>query len=299
MRLAEFIYTVILRPRPLRIAANALLRAMLPSTRRVNGAIVHLNPDDPVVSGALTLGVYEKDEIAFFERVIEPEMIFVDVGANVGLYTALGLRRMRYPGKIICVEPDPASASFLKQTIRSNQVGGQSPKVSLYQLALSDTQGELILHKNPENKGDNRIYADSLCTEAIRVRTDTLDSLMESEAIEEINLIKIDVQGAEAKVLAGARRVLQKSTDCVMVTEFWPYGLASSGSSPSAYLSALEDLGLNLYSLDGTTLRAVLDHQALIASCPGRAYRNLVGVKGRFKNKVCSPTPMRPRRVKG
>lgn len=285
MKLAEFIYTVMLKPRPLRIAANAVLKTVLPSARRVNGALVHLNPDDPVVSGALTLGVYENEEIAFFERVVEPEMIFVDVGANVGLYTALGLNRMCYPSKIICVEPDPISASFLKQTIRSNQKGNQSPEVSFYQVALSDKPGEVLLYKNPENKGDNRIYSDPLCTDVIEVPSDTLDNLLERENIEEINLIKIDVQGAEAKVVAGATGVLRKSTDCVMMTEFWPYGLTNCGSSPSAYLCMLEDLGLSLYSLDGTTLRPVLDHQTLIASCPGRVYRNLVGIKGRFEDK--------------
>jgi FkbM family methyltransferase len=286
MKPAEFIYTVMLKPRPLRIATNALLRAVLPRARKVNGAVVYLNPDDPVISGALTLGVYEKEEIAFFERVVEPEMVFVDVGANVGLYTALGLRRMRHPGRIICVEPDPASAAFLEQTIRSNHQGDQSPKVSFHQVALSDTQGEVMLHKNRENKGDNRIYSDALCTDAIQVASDTLDNLLEREGIDEINLIKIDVQGAEAKVVAGGRRVLQKSTDCVMMTEFWPNGLTNCGSSPSDYLTMLEDIGLSLYSLDGTILRPVLDHQALIASCPGRVYRNLVGIKGRFKDKL-------------
>src|SRR5262245_61248493 len=267
MKLAEFVYTVLLKPRPLRVVANAALKAMLPRTRRVNGALVHLNPDDPVVSGALTLGVYEKDEIAFFERAVEPEMVFVDVGANVGLYTALGMKRMRYPGRIICVEPDPVSASFLEETIRSNHVDGESPKVSFHQIALSDTRGDVLLHKNPENRGDNRIYSDPLCTEAVQVRTDTLDALLESEGVAEINLIKIDVQGAEAKVVAGAKRVLRRSGDCVIVTEFWPYGLARSGSSPDAYLSALEGLGLELYSLEGPYLRPVSDHQALIASC--------------------------------
>jgi len=286
VKVAEFIYTVILRPRPLRIAVNALLRALLPRTRRVNGALIYLNPDDPVVSGALTLGVYENEEIAFFERVIEPEMVFVDVGANVGLYTALGLRRMCYLGKIICVEPDPVSASFLKQTIKSNHKGNQSPKVSFYQVALSDTSGEVMLHKNPENKGDNRIYSDPLCTDAIQVHLDTLDNLIEREAIKEINLIKIDVQGAEAKVVTGARSILQKSTNCIMMTEFWPYGLTSCESSPSAYLSMLEDIGFSLYSLDGTILRPVLDYQVLIESCPGRVYCNLVGIKGRFENKL-------------
>jgi hypothetical protein len=90
MKLSEFIHTVMLKPRPLRVAANALLRIMLPSTRGVHGALVYLNPDDPVVSGALTLGVYENEEIAFFERVVERQMIFVDVGANVGFIHSAG-----------------------------------------------------------------------------------------------------------------------------------------------------------------------------------------------------------------
>lgn len=286
MKVAEFIYTVVLKPRPLRVAANAVLRAMLPRTHKVNGALVYLNPEDPVVSGALTLGVYENEEIAFFERMIEPEMVFVDVGANVGLYTALALRRMRHPGQIVCVEPDPVSATFLKQTISANQNGHQSPPVSFHQLALSDQPGDVLLYQNPENKGDNRIYSDPLCPNGISVASDTLDDLLAKEAIAEINLIKIDVQGAEAKVVAGALSVLRKSNDCIMMTEFWPYGLTNCGSNPSAYLIMLEDIGFELYTLEGKTLRPVLDHQALIASSPGRIYRNLVGIKGRFKKKL-------------
>ncbi len=283
MTLSEFTYTVLLRPRPLRTAANALLRTILPPTRRVHGALIHLNPEDPVISGALTLGLYENEEIAFFERVIEPDTVFVDVGANVGLYTALALKRIRHPGRIVCAEPDPASASFLRRTVRSNLESGHSPRLSLHQVALSDTHGELVLYKNPDNKGDNRIYADPLCPEAIRVDADPLDSLMEREAVDEINLLKIDVQGAEAKVVAGALGILGRSAHCVLMTEFWPYGLSRCGSSASAYLSALEDVGFSLYLLKGTALQRVVDHQALIESCPGRAYRNLVGLKGRFE----------------
>ena len=62
MTIAEFIYTVLLRPRPLRRAANATIRALLPERIRVGEATVWLNPDDPVISGALTLGVYERRE---------------------------------------------------------------------------------------------------------------------------------------------------------------------------------------------------------------------------------------------
>lgn len=66
MSVPEFIYTVLLKPAPLRKAANFVLKSILPRTVEVKGAIIHLNPEDPVVSGALALNVYEKAEIEFF-----------------------------------------------------------------------------------------------------------------------------------------------------------------------------------------------------------------------------------------
>jgi len=89
--LAEFVYTILLKPRLLHRAANAAIRASLPEHVRVGEAIVWLNPDDPVVSGALALGVYERGEIAFFRSRFGADMTFVDVGANVGLYSAVAL----------------------------------------------------------------------------------------------------------------------------------------------------------------------------------------------------------------
>lgn len=279
MNTAEFIYTVLLKPRPLRIAANAVLKALLPATCQVHGATIHLNPDDPVVSGALTLGVYEKEEIAFFQNSIKPDMVFVDVGANLGLYTALGMRRLRHPGRIIAIEPDPVSAAFLQSTIQANTPNHQTPHVSAHQVALSDTQGYLNLYRNPENKGDNRIYPDPLCPDAIPVPTTTLDALLADEGIASIDFIKIDVQGAEAKVIAGAKGVLANSPECILMSEFWPYGLAHSGSNPEHYLQTLTELGFKLFVLEGEKLHPAEDHQALIANCPGRLYRNLIGIR--------------------
>src|ERR1700694_4432842 len=105
MHLSEFVYTVLLKPAPLRRAANALIKAMLPRTVSVSGSVICINPDDPVVSGALTLRVYEKAEIAFFRRHFRKDMTFIDVGANVGLYTALAMATPDFRGKIIAVEP--------------------------------------------------------------------------------------------------------------------------------------------------------------------------------------------------
>ena len=67
MALAEFIYTEVLKPRPLRKLTNAILLKIIPEKVKVEPATLYLNPNDPVLSGALTLRVYEKSEIAFFK----------------------------------------------------------------------------------------------------------------------------------------------------------------------------------------------------------------------------------------
>lgn len=282
MSSAEFIYTVLLRPPLLKKCANYILRAFLPETIKVHGATLHLNPSDPVVSGALAFRIYEREEIDFFTTWFEPGMTFVDVGANIGLYTGLALHKSPRGSKILCIEPDETSGIYLRRTIGSNQWAGQLSNVTIRHLAASDTREKLILYKNSQNKGDNRIYADPLCDGQQAVETDTLDHLCEQAGIESINFLKIDVQGAEFKVMKGAGQILSRSPDCIVMTEFWPYGLGQCGCNPRHYLSLLQDFGFTIYELSGKTLEKVQDFEDLISRCPGRVYRNLICLKGRF-----------------
>jgi hypothetical protein len=113
MKLSEFIYTVLLGPRPLRSLSNRAIQAILPKTVRVGPAVIHLNPRDPVISGALTLGLYERDELSFVASILRTGMTVVDVGANVGLYTAVAMHHIGSNGRIIAFEPHRESAGFL------------------------------------------------------------------------------------------------------------------------------------------------------------------------------------------
>ncbi|MCZ6797713.1 MAG: hypothetical protein O7D36_07170, partial [Gammaproteobacteria bacterium] len=67
MNPAEFIYTVLLKPDLLKKSANWLLKKIIPSKIHIDDAIVYLNPKDPVISGALTLRLFENDEIRIFK----------------------------------------------------------------------------------------------------------------------------------------------------------------------------------------------------------------------------------------
>lgn len=274
MTIAEFVYTVLLRPRPLRRAANATIRALLPQKVRVGAASVWINPEDPVISGALTLGVYERGEIAYFRSRFAADMTFIDVGANVGLYSALALSTPGFRGRVLAVEPHAESRAYLEKTIQAN--GGAA---QICDLAASDRPGTLTLYKNPENKGDNRLYPDPLLRGEERIAADTLDNICRRYGITSAQFIKIDVQGAEAQVMRGAKELLAASTDCILMTEFWPYGLARCGAEGLAYLQLLQDSGFRLYEL-GSDLAPVNDARALVERTQGRRYANLVGIKG-------------------
>jgi FkbM family methyltransferase len=288
--LAEFVYTILLKPRLLRRAANAAIRASLPERVRVGEATVWLNPDDPVVSGALTFGLYERGEIAFFRSRFGADMVFVDVGANIGLYSAIALSTPGFRGRVLAIEPHRESRLYLQKTIQSNAAPAGAALIC--ELAASDRPGTLPLYKNPENKGDNRVYPDPLLHGEETVGADSLDNICRRHGISTAQFIKIDVQGAEAMVVRGASRLLAGSADCILMTEFWPYGLARCGADGLEYLEMLRDLGFRLYELPDTSgLPApVASPRALVERTQGRRYANLVGLKGESVLKTVDST---------
>jgi len=141
MHLSEFAYTVLLRPKPLRALANAVICRLIPPQLSLNGAVVVLNQRDPVVSGALALGLYERAETAFFRAARQPGMTFLDIGANIGYFSALALEVLE-GGRIIALEPDPENFRFLKQTIAANR----ARNVICVNKAAADRNGMLTLH---------------------------------------------------------------------------------------------------------------------------------------------------------
>ncbi len=273
MTLAEFVYTVLLKPRPLRAAANAALRALIPAAVERYGARIHLNPRDPVISGALALRAYEKPETRFFLTAIQPGMTFLDIGANIGYYTALALARIGPRGRVVAVEPDPEAFRYLRLTAGAN--GGD--RATLVNQGLADTPGTLRLYRNLSNRGDNRLYANDLAGDHVEVQVARADDVLAGLGIDRVDLIKMDVQGFEGKVLSGLERTMRNSDSLVLLSEFWPWGLRQAGSDPLEVLARLQALGFQLRELTGNGSTAPLtDHAAFIGRYTGRKYANIV-----------------------
>ena len=274
--LAEFVYCYLLRPWPLRQLTNWTIRQLLPRQIEIHGATVVLNPTDPVVSGALHFGVYEKAETRFFQSACRDGMTFLDVGANLGYYTALATRAVGPNGRVLAVEPDPDSFGYLEQTIAANAVGN----VQAFPVAASDAPATLPLYISTDNRGDNRLYASGEDRPQVEVTARPLDALLRENKIDKVDLIKIDVQGYEPKVIAGLRETITASPNLTLLTEFWPQGIDEAGENANDFLQTLRGLGLTLHELqpDGS-LAELTNDTDLIARHQGRRYTNLIGRK--------------------
>lgn len=258
------------------------LRFVRPTTS-VEGGTIHLNPDDPMLSAYLTFGVFERDEISFFRRVFSDDMVFLDVGANVGLYTGLALSTADFHGTVLCLEPHDESRGFLERTIESNRSADATVIVS--SLAATDREGDADLYADPSHRCDNRIYPDRNLERSQSIRTDSLDNICVANGIEQVNFVKLDIQGAEARAVAGAHGILGRSEDCIVLSEFWPTGLSRCGSNPESYLHELEALGFALFTLRGTSLTGV-EVSSLVSSIKGDHFVNIVGFKGESLDRV-------------
>lgn len=289
MSVAEYIYTVLLKPRPLKALANALLLQIIPDSIQIGPATLYLDSSDPVLSGALTLGVFEHSEQALFKKYIHGDMTVIDIGANIGLYTSISMHLLNRNGRIVAFEPRPDTYKFLQKNVAANQnERSNHPSVNTFNLAATPEPGQQELRMNPENHADNRLYHGSYQGkleewETLPVQGRPIDDVLTELGIDEVNFVKIDIQGYEQKAILGFKNTLARSKKVILLSELWPKGLKEAGGSAREYLKMLVDLGFRLYTLNEKpygTVTPLEDWDELINSLPERKYTDIVGFKG-------------------
>jgi FkbM family methyltransferase len=183
----------------------------------------------------------------FLDRHIEPGMVILDIGANVGFYSLLFAQKVGPQGKVYAFEPDPLSRQILED--RRRAAGATNLQVA--PIALGEHEGKVILYCNPTNRADNRIH-DSLQApgvEAIEVRMTPLDTFRSQNGIDRIDALKMDVQGAEVAVLRGMRQIMRETPPRWMFLEFEPELLRGAGSSPEELWALLDEYGYEAFSV--------------------------------------------------
>lgn len=174
------------------------------------GLRVRVYPDNRSGSLALYTGLPEYDDMLFTERFLKPGDAVIDVGANIGLYSLLAASRTG-AGRVIALEPHPVAANRLRENVTLN--GLQNIDVRCE--AAGPESGVARLTANLDTI--NHIVEDAVTTDSISVPVVTLDDL--ANPGDQVALVKVDAEGFEAAVLAGAHRLLGERAVTAWVVE--------------------------------------------------------------------------------
>jgi FkbM family methyltransferase len=174
-------------------------------------------------------GIWDAEYLEVLAKLVHPGTTVIDVGANVGFYTRRFAVWVRPGGEVIAIEPEEVNFLTLKRVIARrglmNVLGVQG--------VASEGAGSLYLQKNPFHPADHRI-ADT----GVKVRAVTIDNVLRERGWPKVSLMKIDVQGAEERVLRGAMGTLRELRPAVFM-EVDEAALRTMGSSAESVLELM------------------------------------------------------------
>lgn len=170
-------------------------------------------PSEDIGGTILRMGVYDLPVTETIWRLLRPGGHALDVGANIGYMTSVMAARTTPGGKVTAFEPHPVIATRLRENVRQWTFGREGCSIDVEQVALSDRPGIASLITGEafdQNQGTARLSDEARDprSRALDVVTQTLDAVIESD--DEIQVMKIDVEGHEASVLRGATGAINR-----------------------------------------------------------------------------------------
>jgi len=201
----------------------------------VNGARILAGVGETGVTGNIYGGLHEFEDMAFVLHALGPESLFVDAGANVGSYTVLACAAKGARG--VSIEPVPATFERLMANIRLNRL---EDRVQALNCGLSDAGGELRLTAN-ENCTNHVVRDGESAAETVRVPVRTLDDVLRGESP---TVLKVDVEGFEGSVLAGAGETLRNASLQAVILELNGAG-ARYGFDDDEIVNTMRDAGFS------------------------------------------------------
>lgn len=216
----------------------------------VNGDQLRLTPS---YAGYHATRGFEPDVHAVLTTRIGAGMSVLDVGAHVGLFSLAAGIRVGSTGRVIAFEPTPATLAILRRHITLNAL---DDRVEVVPAVVGEEDGEttFFVHEDSMSASISRASVEELrpgeervTATQIRVPVVTLDGICAAAGLEP-NIVKIDVEGAELRVLCGATNVLR--SDARILCEIHPAQLHAAGDSEEELLAFLGTHGRAVAKID-------------------------------------------------
>jgi FkbM family methyltransferase len=211
-------------------------------THLENGMPIIVNKYDRCVCWFVRLlGRWDSNEKRVLEKIIHKGLNIVEVGANFGVYTLQMADLVGKSGKVYAFEANPMVSKYLKESIKLNNL---QDIIVMFEKAAGDIPGEAFLEFGVENIGGGHLVS-SASSSSIKTHIVRLDDVVNEE---HIDLLKIDAEGCEFKILQGAKELIKRNADhIILMMEFIPSHLKNQKSDPEALLQFLKEQGFFLW----------------------------------------------------
>jgi len=199
-------------------------------------------PAEKYASKALYLGLPDYDDMSFLIEFLRPNDVFVDVGANIGLYTMLGASVVKSGGRVLAFEPNPLAVQRLVENIKLNGI----TNVGIRHAAVGVGPGSVRITTGLDTR--NHVVRDYKVGASVEVPLVSLDQ--ETSAFHRVNLVKMDVEGFESEVLKGARCLLARKVPAVWSVEVNGLG-EQYGSGNRTIYALFAEFGYQAFRYNG------------------------------------------------
>jgi FkbM family methyltransferase len=195
--------------------------------------------------------LYEPEVTAVFGRVLRQGDTVVDVGANVGWFTLLAASLVGPSGSVVACEPGPDNQARLQANIDAS---GFTARVQIVLQPISDRAETVEFHLNADGSGGHALWDPGLWAENVKSRASPRSIRVSSASLDElilpgreIRLIKIDVEGAEQRVLQGAQAIIASQRPPYIVAELHAFALAQFGHSQESLRALMAGYGYETF----------------------------------------------------
>lgn len=182
--------------------------------RTVLGHSMMLLPEDVGLSRELAVyGIHEPLTTRVLEDVLAPGMVVADVGSNIGYFLLIEARRVWPDGLILAFEPEPTNFATLRRNVEAN---GYASIVRLFNVAVGEHQGSAELAVSDRSNWHS-LQPVAWAVGTVPVTLTTLDDVVVTQGLRRLDLVRMDIEGAELWALQGMTETLLRYRPRVLV----------------------------------------------------------------------------------
>jgi FkbM family methyltransferase len=277
--------TIILRRLPGGVLVSEPLRKAFGHERKIvrvedfqGNLTMFLDLGEHMQSQIFWYGCYSRDILALVHRILKPGMVVIDGGANIGEITMAVAKGVGESGKVFAFEPVKEFAEHLREHVAVNQF--HNVEVSECGLSFEPGEAEIFISDAPYRDGTHNDGLGSLfrrenslgMTNVIPITT--LDAFISSNCVDQVDLVKLDIEGSELNALKGGINMLRKFAPALII-EVGEVTCQTAGYEMLDLISFVREFGYSLYKIGRRGRLDPLDRTGL----------------SKFQNLYCTPNP--------